>query len=233
MAESAKSAVSSQASKVALGVESLIERLRNEGVANGRAEAERIIQEAKDDAAAIRSKAQEEADRIVTQARNEASNLEQAGHQALQVAARDTALDLRNRLEQRFAGEVRHLVREETEREEFLEKLILEVAGRTREEAATSEKAEVLLPEKAAGLDDLTKDPNKMRDTPLGHFATLVTRSLLRQGVTLATSRDLKSGIKVRLIDKGIDLDLSDKAIGDLLLQHLQPRFRALLEGIL
>jgi V/A-type H+-transporting ATPase subunit E len=233
MAETIKSASSSLGAKVALGVESLIERLRNEGVAKGRTEADRIIREAQGEAEATKSKAQEEADQIVSRARAEVTNLEQAGHQALQVAARDTALDLRNRLEQRFAGEVRHLVREEVQRQELLEKLILEVAGRAREEAASSDKLEVLLPDKAAGLDDLTKDATKIRDTPLGHFAVLITRSVLRQGVTLATSRDLKSGIKVRLTDKGIDLDLSDKAIADLLLQHLQPRFRALLEGIL
>ncbi len=225
--------VKSQDAKVAQGVEALIERLRSEGVANGRAEADRIVREAQAEAKALMSKAQEEANQVISRARTEVKNLEASGQQALQVSARDTALDLRNRLEQRFAGEVRQLVREDLQRQEILEKLILEVAGMAREQASTSEETVVLLPEKAVSLDDLTKDPNRFRDTALGNFANLVARNLLRRGVTLATSRDLKAGIKVRLTDKGIDLDLSDKAISDLLLQHLQPRFRALLEGIL
>lgn len=233
MAEIVKSGTESSNAKVALGVESLIDRLRNEGVANGRTEADKIVKAAQVEAKTIKTKAREEADQIVSSARDEAAKLQEAGHQALQVAARDAALDLRNQLEQRFAGEVRRLVREEVQRQELLEKLILEVAGRARQQASGSENVEVLLPEKPVDLDTLTKSPGGVRDAPLGHFAGLVSRGLLREGVTLSTNRDLKAGIRIRLLDKGIDLDLSDKAITDLLLQHLQPRFRALLEGIL
>jgi V/A-type H+-transporting ATPase subunit E len=43
---------------------------------------------------------------------------------------------------------------------------------------------------------------------------------------------DVADGIQVRLVDKEIILDLNDQTIADLLLAHLQPRFRALLEGI-
>ncbi len=232
MAEDGKPVADSSNAKVALGVESLIERLRSEGVANGRAEADRIVKAAQAEAKATKTKAKEEAEQIVSNARKGAASLEAAGHQALQVAARDAALDLRNQLEQRFAGEVRRLVREEVQRQELLEKLILEVGGRARAEAENSKQVEVLLPEKPIDLDTLTRDPAAVRDAPLSHFAALVSRGLLREGVTLATSRDLKAGIKIRLADKGIDLDLSDKVITDLLLQHLQPRFRALLEGI-
>ena len=232
MAQDAKPVADSRSAKVALGVETLIERLRSEGVANGRAEADGIVKAAQAEAKATKDKAKEEAEQIVSSARKEAASLEAAGHQALQVAARDAVLDLRNQLEQRCAGEVRRLVREEVQRQELLEKLILEVGGRARAEAENSKQIEVLLPGKPVDLDTLTRDPAAVRDAPLGHFVVLVSRGLLRDGVTLATSRDLKAGIKIRLVDKGIDLDLSDKVITDLLLQHLQPRFRALLEGI-
>ncbi|MBV9672414.1 MAG: hypothetical protein JO076_06260 [Verrucomicrobia bacterium] len=232
MAEPLKPIIESNNAKVALGVESLIERLRNEGVANGRAEADRIVKAAQAEAKVTKAKSKEEAEQIVSNARKEAASLEAAGRQALEVAARDSALDLRNQLEQRFAGEVRRLVREEVQRRELLEKLILEVAGHARVEAQGSKHVEVLLPEKAVDLDTLTRNPAAFKDAPLGHFTALVSRGLLREGVTLATSRDLKAGIKIRLADKGIELDLSDKAIADLLMQHLHSRFRALLEGI-
>jgi hypothetical protein len=91
---------------------------------------------------------------------------------------------------------------------------------------------EVLIPEKAVSMDDVARDPAQLQADPLGRFADLVARNLLRQGVTLTSSPNVKAGIKVRLTDKGVDLDLSDQAIADVLLQHLQPRFRALLEGI-
>jgi V/A-type H+-transporting ATPase subunit E len=232
MKQTINSDTKSQESKVAFGVEALIERLRNEGVGSGRAEAEKIVKDARAEAQTIVSKAQGEVDQIVGRARTEAANLEKAGHQALEVAARDTVLDLKNRLSQRVARELKSLVGEEVQRQEILEKLILEVAGQAREKTIGAGAVEILLPEKVVSLDEIAKDPAHLEAGPLGRFADLVARKMLRQGVTLTSSPNVKAGIKVRLTDKGIELDLSDKAIADLLLQHLQPRFRALLEGI-
>jgi V/A-type H+/Na+-transporting ATPase subunit E len=232
MAETKNSDTNSQSAKVAFGVEALIERLRNEGVSSGRAEAEKILADARANAQTILSKAQQDADQIVSRARTEAGNLEKAGHQALEVAARDTVLNLKNSLLQRAAHEVRHLVNEELQRQEILEKLILEVGGQAREKSAGAGAMEILLPEELVSLDEIARDPAHFQSSPLGRFAGLVARNLLREGVTLASSPNVKAGIKVRLTDKGIDFDLSDKAIAELLLQHLQPRFRALLEGI-
>jgi V/A-type H+-transporting ATPase subunit E len=36
----------------------------------------------------------------------------------------------------------------------------------------------------------------------------------------------------VRVSERDVTLDLSDRAVAALLLQHLQPRFRAILEGV-
>ena len=232
MAQTTNAKTDSPSAKVAFGVEALIERLRGEGVASGRAEAEKIVKEAQGDAQTTLSKARAEADQILSRARTEAANLEKAGRQALEVAARDTALDLKNRLLQRAAREVKHLVNEEVQRQEILEKLILEVAGQAREKTTGAGAIEVLLPEKAISMDELARDPAQLQTEALGRFANLVARNMLRQGVTLTSSPNVKAGIKVRLTDKGVDLDLSDQAIADVLLQHLQPRFRALLEGI-
>jgi V/A-type H+/Na+-transporting ATPase subunit E len=222
----------SESAKVAFGVEALIERLRNEGVGSGRAEAEKIVKDARAEAETILSKAKAESDQIVSRARTEAANLEKAGRQSLELAARDTVLDLKNRLAQRVAREVKHLVNEEVQRQEILEKLILEVAGKAREKTVEAGAVEILLPEKVVSLGDIAKDPAHLQASPLGRFASLVTNGMLRQGITLNSSRNVKAGIRVRLTDKGIDLDLSDNAIADLLMQHLQPRFQALLEGI-
>ena len=232
MAQTKNAETKSQIAKVAFGVEALIERLRSEGVGSGRAEAEKIVRDARAEAQTILSKAKAEADQIVNGARTEATNLEKAGRQSLEVAARDTALDLKNRLSQQAAREVKHLVNEEVQRQEILEKLILEVAGRAREKTVGTGAVEILLPEKVISLDDIAKDPAHLQASPLGRFANLVASDMLRQGVTLNSSPNVKAGIKVRLTDKGIDLDLSDNAIADLLMEHLQPRFRALLEGI-
>jgi V/A-type H+-transporting ATPase subunit E len=55
---------------------------------------------------------------------------------------------------------------------------------------------------------------------------------MIREGVDFGISQEDGGGFHLRLRNGEIELDLSDRALADLLLEHLQPRFRALLEGI-
>jgi V/A-type H+-transporting ATPase subunit E len=55
---------------------------------------------------------------------------------------------------------------------------------------------------------------------------------MLRQGVSFGVAKDNQGGLKVRLVDRDVVLDLSDRAVADAILEHLQTRFRALLEGV-
>jgi V/A-type H+-transporting ATPase subunit E len=217
---------------VASGVEALIERLRNEGVVNGQAQAEQIVQSAEARAQATIRQAQAEAAQIVQQARDEAHALELAGRQALEVAGRDTVLSLKNRLYERFTQEVRRLVGEETQRQELLQRVILEVAGKVRDRVAEAEQVEILLPEKVVGWEELSRDPDELQQGTLTHFTSLLSREMVRQGVTFTPASDIHGGIKIQLKNEGVVFDLSERAIADVLLQHLQPRFRSLLEGI-
>ena len=218
--------------EVATGVEALIARLRDEGVANGRAQAEQMVNEAQAQAASIVQQAQAEADQILVQARKEAENFERAGHQALEVAARDTILALKMQLTQRFTGEVRRLVGTEVQKPELLQKLILEVVGRVREEIGDAKDVEVLLPRNVAGLEELSRSPEELEQGILTHFIRLINRDLIREGIRYGVVKDNQGGLRIRLVDQEVVLDASDRAIADVLLQHLQPRFRALLEGI-
>ena len=55
---------------------------------------------------------------------------------------------------------------------------------------------------------------------------------MLRAGVSFTRSSDDAGGIRVVLKDTGLVVDLSDAAVAGVILRHLQPRFRALLEGV-
>jgi len=218
--------------EVASGVDTLIARLRDEGVNSGRSQAEQIVKEAEVRAEAIVKQAQTQADQIVSQAREEAENLKRAGNQALEVAFRDTTLALKTQLNQRFTGEVRRLVGAETQKPELLEKLILEVAGKVKDEATQAQQVEVLLPTKVAGLEELSRNPEELEQGILTYFVRLINRDLLREGVSFGVAKDNQGGLRLRLVDREVVLDLSDRAIAETILEHLQPRFRALLEGI-
>ena len=218
--------------EIASGVDTLIARLRDEGVNNGRSQAEQIVAEAKAKAEAIVQQAQQQADRIVSQAREEAENLKRAGKESLEVAFRDTNLRLKTQLNQRFTGEVRRLVGAETEKPELLRKLILEVAGRVKEEAVQAQQIEVLLPRQVTGLEELSRNPEELERGILTYFVKLISQDMLREGVSFGVTKDNQGGLRLRLVDREVVLELSDRAIAETLLEHLQPRFRALLEGI-
>ena len=218
--------------QVVSGVEDLIARLRDEGVNNGRAQAEQIVSDAQAHAESVVKAAQQKADRIVSQAREEAENLKRAGHDALQLAFRDTNLALKTQLSQRLTGKVQHLVCAETEKQDLLQKLILEVAGRVKADMAQAQQVEVLLPRKVVGLEDLSRNAEELEQGILTHFAQLISQDMLREGVIIGVAKDNQGGLRLRLVDRDVVLDLSDRTISEMLLEHLQPCFWALLEGI-
>jgi V/A-type H+-transporting ATPase subunit E len=219
----------------AAGIEALLDRLQAEGVRAGETAAAGIVAEAEARARDLRESAERDAAAMVDQARKEAANLERGGKEALRVAMRDAVLDLKQALANRFKGDITRLVTKHLQDEELLRRLILEVAGRTAREAdlAAAGKVEVLLPADVVGLDELRRDPTELRDGKLGQFVLGSVGELLREGVTLGRTADAEAGIQVRLVDQDIVLDLSDKAVAQVILQHLQPRFRALLEGVI
>ena len=66
----------------------------------------------------------------------------------------------------------------------------------------------------------------------LTQFVTALTTEQVREGVTFGAVEDREGGIRIYLKDSELTLDMTDTAVANILLQHLTPRFRALLEGI-
>jgi V/A-type H+-transporting ATPase subunit E len=220
--------------KTSVGVEALISRLRDQGVSAGRAEAERMLAEAESKARAIVQNADAEARKKIDGAQAESERLRRAGEDALRAAVRDTVLDLKGRLATRFAEDVAKTVATAMRDDALLEKMILAVASRARKDGAVDKaaKLEVVLPRSAVGLDDLRRQPEELKKGTLTHFAVAMAGEMLREGVNFSRAEDGSEGIRVALLDRGVSIDLTDKAVADLLLVHLQPRFRALLEGV-
>ena len=115
-----------------------------------------------------------------------------------------------------------------------MEKLILQVAGRARDEAGLDkeDKLTIKLPEDLIRIDDLRKNPEELKEGTLAHFVLFVMASLFREGITYQPAGDATSGLKVYMKDGDVEVDLTDEAITAVLLEHMQPRFRALLEGV-
>lgn len=216
------------------GVDALIAKLRDEGVSAGRNEADRILAEARAQAKQIIDKAKTEAEQHLAAARKEGDAYQSAGQAAVKTAMRDAILDMKSQLIQRFSADVRRLTSQELEKDDTLKRMILELVGRVRDEAGLDKASdiELILPEQAAGLDELRKNPAELQKGIATKYVLGLSDEMLREGVTFMGSDDVTSGVRIHIEKGDIVVDLSDQAIAALLLQHLQPRFRAVLEGI-
>ena len=222
-----------QAQDGAAGVKALIDRLRNEGVSAGRSEADRIVAEAQARANDLVAKAEAKAKHMVDEAQKETEALKSAANDALEVAARDTMLNLRAQIASRLDDEVTRLLSEATADPEMLQQMIIEVAGRARRGANVDaeKKVEVILPETVVGVEELRQKPEELKEGTLTHFVLAAAGNVLRKGVEFSSAPGF-GGIKLRLVESNVEIDLTDQAIAGALLEHLQPRFRAVMEGI-
>lgn len=217
------------------GVDALITRLREEGVSAGRDEADRVLADARSQAQQLLDRANAEAKEHLKAAHQEADAYRAAGEEALKTAMRDAVLGMKAGLMDHFSADVKRLVSLELTNPEILKQMILAVAGRVGDGAGVGEEddLDIIMPTAIVGLEELRNDPEELEKGALTKFALGLTGEMLREGVTLSASDDVVTGIRVQVKDKNITLDLTEEAVAALLLQHLQPRFRAVLEGII
>lgn len=213
------------------GVEQLISRLREQGVEEGKAQADALMEQTRLKAEQRLNDARREADSLVRRARDEAEQTKRAGEEAVRLAVRDAMLRLKSEMVEQFADRVRRLVTRELQDGDFLKQLILEVGGRSA--PLTGQSAQLLLPEDAIGLEQLRRDPEEVKEGNLSHFVASITKEMLRDGLEIGTRDDQSAGIRIQLLDDNVEIELTDEAIAELLLRHLVPRFRAIMEGII
>jgi V/A-type H+-transporting ATPase subunit E len=222
------------ADQAAAGVEALIGRLRDEGVQVGQTEAKRIVSEARHEALRLVREAEAQAKAIRETAQREVDALRRSGEEALQLAMRDTVLRLKAELSDRFSDEVKRLISAKMEQESFLEQLILEVAARARSQAGIGkgQAVEVQLPPALVNPLELRRNPLELREGSLTHFVLSLAGNILAEGVSFGVAGADGRGLRLSLKGQDVEIELTDESVAATLLAHLQPRFRAILEGM-
>ena len=215
--------------KESAGVQNLIDRLHDEGVAKGQNEAETLVADARKQAMDIRDAAQREAEDILARARAEAGSIVEVGKESLQLASRDVILKLREAFHKEFENKVRKLVGFTLQEQTFLEQLILEVARRAMPENQ-SKQLKVLLPEQEATPEEIRAEMADVQEGSLAHFVLGLAADVLREGLTFGVSDDPSPGVRVQIVKDDVQLELTEETITALLLQYLAPRFREILE---
>jgi V/A-type H+/Na+-transporting ATPase subunit E len=212
------------------GVDTLINRLRDDGIEQGRSQAQALVTTAQKQASDIVAAAQREAESILVKAKDEAGKLKAAGEHAIGLAMRDTVLSLEDQLVKEFRNQLTRLVKGLLADPAFLQQLILEVAGRVAP-ASAGKPVELLLPAQLVSLEDLQRKPEEAAPGTLMHFVLSLGGGMLRDGMRFGVSEDGEAGIRVRLVEEDVQIDVTESAISQLLLRHMLPRFRALLRG--
>ena len=213
----------------ASGVQELVDRLRQDGVAEGREQALRILEEARREAAEIVELARREAAEIREKAEHASTRLRKAGEESLELAVRDALLRLRTEIEDRFAAQLGRLVSGRLQDGDFMGKLLSNIAGKAVPE---DRPVEIVLPEtiRSAKPDN----PMGSLEADVDGFVLGVTGDMLREGVTISVSDELNGGLVVCVADEDLEIRLDERALGELLRENLLPRFRELLErGVL
>jgi V/A-type H+/Na+-transporting ATPase subunit E len=212
----------------ASGVQELIDRLRQEGVASGLTEGERLQAEARVKSMEILDKAKSEAEQILAKARAEAASIEKNGKDALRLACRDVVLRVREAFYEEFKSRLNRLVKHKLSDQKLLEKMILELAAKNR--PADNKDIQVLLPTAQISEAELKKEVANIQPGSLASFVLGLTADVLRQGLSFDVTNDIDSGVKVQIVEDDVQIELSDKTITIVLLEYLVPRYRAIMQ---
>jgi V/A-type H+-transporting ATPase subunit E len=205
------------------GVKELIDRIREEGVQEALEEAARILTEARAQAARMVSEAKAEAAAKKRDAEAAIETERTAAIEALRIAARDTGLELRTAVLAAFEEHVRRLVTDVTTDAAVLRDMILVLAGRAAEDLIKDQNATILIPDRLAD-----EAPPELEEF-LQRSTVALSADVLRKGIELIPSSQVRGGARVRLVDDDLEIDLSDEALSEMMLKLLLPRYRKIL----
>ena len=178
------------------------------------------------------AEAEAEAKKILSEAKVRIERDHRACMGSLQIAIRDTELKMEAELKRDFAAHVRRLVSVEMGDRDFIKQCILAVSGMaTGHMVCEGQPVEVLLPKDLFETDDAGTRLTHEGKERMHHLVLGISGDMLRDGVELSPSENLKQGIRIRLIGEDLEIDLSDQAIGELLLENLLPRYQAIVRG--
>jgi V/A-type H+-transporting ATPase subunit E len=218
-----------ESKRTSKGIQELIDQIREKGVNAGKEESSKLVGDAERRAEWILEQAEEQAADIRSKAERDAEFARKSGADSLEMAYRDIKMKLRDELSQQFARQLGQLIVQELSDPDTLKALLVSAAGRSK---LPDEAVRISLPERAVGLAELREDPELLKGGPLIEMVSAVAGELFSEGVQIGAHGRGRAGMTVSLRDGEVDIDLTEQALTDLLLAHLQPRFRAILEGV-
>lgn len=195
-------------------LQGLLEKIHEEGIKKADEEKDRIIAEAKAEAAKIIADAKAKAEATAKQSADEAAASEARAAAAIRQAARDIILTLKTELMNRLSSVVKESVGEAMTAE-FMGKIILEMVGKFKPEAS-AEDIDVMVNK---------KDLDKMEAMFRGSLA-----ENLKKEPELFTGHDFGAGLKLGFKGNDVFFDITDDVLSDMICSYIGPNLAALLK---
>jgi V/A-type H+-transporting ATPase subunit E len=194
-----------------VGVNQFINRLKTKGINEGKIQGDQIISEANKKADKILSNAKKEAEQMLSKAKETIAKQEKSAKESINIAFRDSVLKFENSLTDDFVKTLKGMVKNNFTDKEFLKELILEIVKNL------SGKNEIYI------IDD-----EKINPSVYG-----ITKKMLDEGIeisNLKTGLKNKKGIVIKNQKQGIEIDLTDESVSEMLLENLLPKYQELIK---
>jgi V/A-type H+-transporting ATPase subunit E len=198
-------------------LQALLERIQSEGLKKADGEREEILAAARRDAEALLAEAKSQAKQITDQATRDAALTENKGKEALQQAARDTMLSLREQLQKCLKTVVGACAREGLT-PEAMSTLIVELAQAYLKSDNASASLEVLL------------NPAQLEQLQAGLMSRLGEQ--LRSQAELKPVAEIEGGFRLSFSGEDVNYDFTDEALAETLCEFLNPKLAELVRGL-
>ena len=192
-------------------LQELTKKLYDEGLEKGRAEADRLVGEAKNEAAKIVAEARAQAEEIVKKARDKAEDVEKNTMTEIALAGKQAAAKIKSEIAAMIVAKSTAAgVREAVMDPAFIKEMLLSVAKNWNGADAGKVELKALLPE---------ADRAKL-DEAFGKSA----QELLSAGIEVGYSKEVKTGFKVGAKEGGYYISFSDADFDALLGEYLREK---------
>lgn len=192
-------------------LENLIEKIKSDGVEQAKQMADEILRKAKEESDSILQDSRKNARKIIEDAQKEATVFEEKSKLAIQRAARDTELLVKEKLTDLF----NRVFKKEVSKAlapDFLQKLIFQMASK---------------------WDHKTQTEIVLNEEDKSTLETLLFSSLkkeLRETISIKVSDNISRGFRIRLENEHLYYDFSDESIADILKNFLNPRLKEIMD---
>jgi len=196
-------------------LQSLLDRIRHEGVERAEAEAANIVAEAQERARRVVAEAEEEADGLRRRAETDAAASQERGEKALEQAGRDFLLALQKSIEAILRETLRDTVATALTPDVVADMLVRLAEAYAAHDMNESRVDVLLAPEDRERIAALVME--KYRD-------------LVGQGLTLRADERIDKGFKVSFVDDNLYHDFSLPALAEALAPVLKPPLGEIVE---